>query len=454
MKKVITYGTFDLFHEGHYNLLKRAKELGDYLIVGVTTDSFDLERGKMNTCDNVMDRINAVRATGLADQIIIEEYYGQKIDDIQKYRVDIFTVGSDWVGKFDYLKEYCKVVYLPRTEGISSTQIREARPSVRIGIIGTGSIGSRFVPEASYVNSASIVAAYNPNYDSCKAFCLKHNIPFAARSIKDMFEAVDSVYIASPHNTHFKYSKQALEAGKNVLCEIPFVFRSCELLELYELAEKNRLTLMPALKTAYCPAFGHLMTLLKSGVIGEIVDVNASVTTLTDENSSKLDSNMMGGSISENASFPLLPIIRLLGTSYEDVRFYSKIKNDVDIYTRTIIQYKQAIASFQVGLGVKTEGNMVVSGTKGYAYVPSPWWKTDYFEIRYEDQNMNKKYFYPYEGEGLRYEIKEFVSSVLSRGLITSKITKKELLAITQIHEMFFSNDCNRVLLSPNEDIN
>lgn len=452
MKKVITYGTFDLFHEGHYNLLKRAKDLGDYLIVGVTTDNFDLERGKMNTCDNVMVRIDAVRATGLADQIIIEEYYGQKIDDIQKYNVDIFTVGSDWVGKFDYLKDYCQVVYLPRTEGVSSTQIREARPSVKIGIIGTGSIGSRFVPEAAFVNSASIVAAYNPNYDDCNAFCLKHNIPFAARSIEELFETVDSVYIASPHNTHYAYSKQSLEAGKNVLCEIPLVFKLSEAEELYKIAERNRLTLMPALKTAYCPAFGHLMTLLKSGIIGEIVDVNASVTTLTDEKSSKLDSNMMGGSMSENASFPLLPIIRLLGTSYEDIRFYSKIKNEADIYTRAVIQYNQAVATFQVGLGVKTEGNLVVSGTKGYAYVPAPWWKTDYFEIRYEDQNLNKKYFYPYEGDGLRYEIKEFVSSVLSKSLTTSKISKKELLAITQIHEMFFSKDCSRVVLSPKDD--
>ena len=163
MKKVITYGTYDLFHQGHYNLLKRAKELGDYLIVGVTTDNFDLERGKMNTCNNVMERIEAVKATGLADQIVIEEYRGQKIDDIQKYGVDIFAIGSDWVGYFDYLKEFCEVVYLPRTEGISSTQLRQERPTVQIGIIGTGSIASRFLPESKAVNSVEISAAYNPN---------------------------------------------------------------------------------------------------------------------------------------------------------------------------------------------------------------------------------------------------------------------------------------------------
>ena len=143
-----------MFHQGHYNLLKRAKELGDYLIVGVTTDNFDLERGKMNTCNNVMERIEAVKATGLADQIVIEEYRGQKIEDIQKYGVNIFAIGSDWEGYFDYLNEFCQVVYLPRTQGISSTQLRKERTVVNIGMIGTGSIASRFVPESENVHSA------------------------------------------------------------------------------------------------------------------------------------------------------------------------------------------------------------------------------------------------------------------------------------------------------------
>ena len=121
MKKVITYGTYDLLHQGHINLLRRAKELGDYLIVGVTSDSFDRGRGKLNVRNNVLERVEAVKATGYADEIVIEDYVGQKIDDIQKYDVDIFAIGSDWEGKFDYLKEYCQVVYLPRTPEISSS---------------------------------------------------------------------------------------------------------------------------------------------------------------------------------------------------------------------------------------------------------------------------------------------------------------------------------------------
>jgi len=142
MKKVITYGTYDLFHEGHYNLLKNAKALGDYLIVGVTSGDFDKNRGKLNVRDSLMTRIKHVEETGFADEIIIEEYFGQKIDDIKKYDVDIFTVGSDWKGHFDYLNEYCEVIYLDRTKGISSTEIRNTN-TIKLGCHGVEQVTAR-----------------------------------------------------------------------------------------------------------------------------------------------------------------------------------------------------------------------------------------------------------------------------------------------------------------------
>ena len=124
MKKVITYGTFDLFHIGHLNLLKRAKALGDYLIVAVCSDDFNLrEKGKVCQIKDV-DRMEIVKAIRYVDEVILEENWEQKKLDVQKYDVDVFVMGDDWEGKFDFLKEYCDVVYLPRTEGISSTMIK------------------------------------------------------------------------------------------------------------------------------------------------------------------------------------------------------------------------------------------------------------------------------------------------------------------------------------------
>lgn len=434
MKKVITYGTFDLFHEGHNNLLRRAKALGDYLIVGVTTDNFDLERGKMNTLDNVMRRIEAVKASGYADEVIIEEYKGQKIDDIQRYGVDIFAIGSDWEGYFDYLKDYCEVVYLPRTQGISSTQLRHERPIVRIGLIGSGSIASRFVPEASFVNSVECTSVWNPDLEQASEFAQKFGLT-AAQSEEELYNSCDAVYIASPHYTHFSYAKAALQAGKHVLCEIPFVLKKNEAEQLLDLAEQKGLVLNLAHKTAHCPAFGHLVSLLRSGVIGEIVDIVCSVTTITAEDSSKLDYKLCGGSMNENGCFPLLPIFKLLGTNWRNINFYSKMKNGVDLYTKAVLRYDHAVASFQVGLGAKSEGNMVISGTKGYAYVPAPWWKTDYFEIRFEDQNQNKKYFYLYAGEGLRYEIKDFAAKILGAGY--DRLSRQEIVSMALVQEQY-----------------
>ena len=438
-KTVITYGTFDVLHQGHINLLRRAKELGDYLIVGVTTDNFDMERGKLNTRDSVMKRVQVVKETGYADEVIIEEYKGQKIDDVLKYNVDVFAIGSDWEGYFDYMKEFCEVVYLPRTEGISSTMLREEQISVRIGIIGTGSIAGRFVPEAKFVSGNTISAAYNPDHAECEAFCSANGIPLAARTFDELLAGCDAVYVASPHYTHYEYVKAALEAGKDVLCETPFVLRLTQAEELYSIAEARHKTLLIAHKTAYCPAFRHLVTMLKSGVIGKIVDINASVTTLTDEKSSKLDHNQYGGSMNENACFPLLPIIKLLGREVRNINFYSIMKNDVDMYTKAVFRYDNATASFQVGLGAKTEGNMVISGTKGYIYVPAPWWKTDYFEQRFEDQNLNRKCFFPFMVEGLRYEIREFISRILNPDQSMYLLTKDEVLKMTGIQEDYIN---------------
>lgn len=439
MKKVITYGTFDLFHEGHENLLRRAKALGDYLIVGVTTDHFDMLRGKLNTHDSLMKRIESVWKSGYADEVILEEYKGQKISDILRYGVDIFAIGSDWEGKFDYLKDYCKVVYLPRTEGVSSTMLRSEK-LIRMGIIGTGKMGERFFRESKIVQTISITAAYDKDYNKCLDFCNARQIALAAKDLTELFDNCDAVYVATPHYSHYEYVKEALLAGKHVMCETPFVLYSNEAEELLDLAEEKDRVLLIAHKTAYCPAFEQLMFAVRSGVIGSVVDINASVTTITDESSSLMDPCELGGSMNENACFPALPIVKILGTNFLNINFYSIMKKGVDIYTKAIFRYASATASFQVGLGAKTEGSMIISGTNGYIYVPAPWWKTDYFEFRFEDQNQNKKFFMPFAGDGLRYEIKEFSIAVQSPKPINRvTLTREEIIAMAKIQELYLN---------------
>lgn len=447
MKRVITYGTYDLLHQGHINLLRRAKELGDYLIVGVTSDSFDRGRGKLNVRNNVLERVEAVKATGYADEVIIEDYIGQKIDDIQKYDVDIFAIGSDWEGKFDYLNEYCKVVYLPRTEGVSSTMLRaESQLMFKVGIVGSGRIASRFIPESKLVNGVDVNAVYNPEKEEADAFAERFELQSFSDNFDTFLAAVDAVYIASPHATHYQYAKAALYAGKHVLCEIPFMLSAQQARELYEYAEAHELVLLEASKTAFCPAFCHITTLVKSGIIGEVVDVTASLSKMVQAPTRELDPAQIGGAMNEHAPLTLMSVIKLLGRDYRDVRFYSKIENGVDIYTKAHIIYPHSTASITLGIGVKTEGNLVISGTKGYIYVPAPWWLTSFFEVRYEDQRNNRKYFYSYDGDGLRYEIQEFIAMIMSGRRSCYKLRRRESITIAEIIEKF-NNKENLTLL-------
>ena len=438
MKKVITYGTYDLLHQGHENLLRRAKSLGDYLIVGVTNDSFDVNRGKLNVRNNVLERVEAVRKTGFADKIIIEDYIGQKIDDIQKYDIDIFAIGSDWEGKFDYLNEYCEVVYLPRTEGISSPMLREETEEVyKVGIVGSGRIASRFVPESYLVNGIVVTAVYNPEETEANKFAEKFGLESYSKSYEEFLCGLDAVYIASPHLTHYKYAKNALLAQKHVLCEIPMTLSAIEAKELYDYAEEHKLVLLEASKTAYCPSFNHLVTIVKSGVIGEVVDIKSSLSKIVQGPIREMNPEQAGGAINEHASLTLLPIIKILGKDYNYIDFHSKINNGVDVFTKITINYPHATSSATLGMGVKTEGNLVISGTKGYIYVPAPWWLTSFFEVRYEDQSKNKKYFYSFDGDGLRYEIQEFISMIVNHRTSSYKLRRRESIAIAEIIEKY-----------------
>lgn len=434
--RVITYGTFDLFHEGHRRLLERAKALGDYLIVGVTTENYDDSRGKLNVRQSLMDRIRNVQDSGLADEIIIEEYEGQKVQDIQKHGVDIFAIGSDWLGKFDYLNDYCKVIYLDRTKGVSSTQLRnESAGVIRLGVIGSGRIAARFVAEARYVSGVSVEAVYSRRFESAKAFAERLELEWVNENVEDLLKHVDAVYVATPHDTHYAYARQAIEAGVHVLCEKPMTLTKAQTTELFELATRHEVVLLEAVKTAFAPGFQRMVAVARSGSIGQVRSVDATFTKIV--KSGRELEGPDGGSISELATYPLLAVVKLLGTDFTKVttRSLKPADSPVEVFSRIDVDYPHGTASARTGIGVKAEGELIVAGSAGYVYVPAPWWLTEYFETRFEDQSKNKKYYYKFDGDGLRYELAEFAFMIRNRTPESFKLRAAESIAMADIIE-------------------
>lgn len=415
MRKVITYGTYDLFHYGHQRLLERAKALGDYLIVGVTADGFDRARGKINVQQSLMERMEAVKATGIADEVIIEEYEGQKIDDIMRYGVDIFAIGSDWVGYFDYLKEYCQVVYLERTAGVSSSELRAEKRELKLGLVGDATLLNKVETESHYVNGVKIVGLCTlPSLGSGLSDALKA-LPCVTDDYATLLNEVDAVYIISKPQDHYIQIKKALELGKHVLCDPPIVLTTNEWLELNALAKERNLILMDAIRTAYSTAYYRMLLLIKSGRIGDVMSVDSSCTSLRDNDLPNEELREKWNSICMWGPNAMLPVFQILGTQYTQKHITSHIEDEsimYDSFTKIAFVYPHAVASIKVGKGVKTEGELVVSGTTGYIYVPAPWWKTEYFEIRREDPAQNKRYFYQLDGEGIRYELVSFLKAV------------------------------------------
>lgn len=414
MIKVITYGTFDFLHQGHINILKRAKELGDYLVVGVTADDFDKKRGKINVTQSLMERIEGVRTTGLADEIIVEEYEGQKIEDIKRKNIDVFTVGSDWTGCFDYLEEYCKVVYLPRTEGISSSLIRTKLQKVRLGIVGETTSFEKFIAECEKVNGVCVVGVCTdyPQYLSEKLKSLE----IITSDYQKLLDEVDAIYLVSNPILHMQYIKKALESNKHVLCESPMTISKSECEQLFLLAKQRKLILAEANKTAYSTAYERLTLMLKTGVIGNVVSVDVTSTSLTNDMfAPQQDKYGEWNSITTWGAKALLPVFQILGTNYVERSIVSMVENRdtmYDKFSKIDFVYPHAVASVKVGKGVKSEGELIISGTKGYIYVPAPWWKMDYFEVRYENAEENRRYFYQLDGEGIRYQVVSFVNSI------------------------------------------
>ena len=234
------------------------------------------------------------------------------------------------------------------------------------------------------------------------------NEPLKELIVKDydkLLENVDAGYIRSLPELHYQQIKKALTMGKSLLCESPLTLNEEETVELFSLAESKKLILMEAIKTAYATAFSRLLLLVKGGKIGKIVSVDTTCTSL------RKDRTDWPG-IYEWGPTALLPILELLGYNFSERTILFQNQERADIFSKLEFVFDNAVASAKVGDGVKSEGELIISGTKGYAYVPAPWWKTDYFELRYENQSENRRYFYQLEGEGIRYELVAFARAI------------------------------------------
>ncbi|NOZ89695.1 MAG: Gfo/Idh/MocA family oxidoreductase [Epsilonproteobacteria bacterium] len=434
-KTVITYGTYDMLHEGHMNLLRRAKALGDYLIVGVTDENYDRSRGKLNVVQSTKKRVKAIEALDFVDKVIVEKHKRQKAQDMVKYDVDIFAIGDDWVGAFDYLKEFVHVEYLPRTEGISSTKLRrENFDLIKMGIVGLGRDTQSFIDEAQYVSNIKVSRIYAEDFLAVKKFTKESPIIKYGHDNYDEFldTPIQAVYIDTSLKKHYTLIKKALLAGKHVLCENPIALDGKELKELLSLAKKQKVLLLSALKTAFLPAFNQLLKEIKKGDIGEIKEVRATRTSLYREKNYP-DSFLEQGATNILSGYPSLLIHKILGKR-KSITFFDQTENGYDISNLIISTHKnQTVGVARVATAAKSEGDAVISGTKGYVYIPAPWWLTKEFYFRFEDTHKSYKFSYEFEGCGLRYMIAEF-ASLIQRGKRTSKmLSPSDMVSISRV---------------------
>lgn len=293
---------------------------------------------------------------------------------------------------------------------------------MRIGIIGTGRIVGRFISEAETVDKVNVSAIYNPHIETVKFFAETNNVEgtqdineakdgdkvLLTDSKADMYKVCDAVYVASPHECHVSDMKDAISAGKHVLCEKPFALSGDDAVSVFEIAREKEVVCMEAIKTAYCPGFSGLIQLIENGVIGQPYDVEATFTKI----GSASGREMWGpaaGSFAELGSYVLLPIAKIMGTeSLESYIWSLPSANGNDSYTKSCFSYRFGTATAKTGLGVKSEGELIIAGENGYIKVPSPWWLMNKIEVHHEDPNRVEVYEALFEGSGLRYEITAF----------------------------------------------
>lgn len=249
-----------MLHKGHIKLLERAKNFGDYLIVGVTDESYDRSRGKLNVAQSTKQRVEAIKAIDYVDEVIIETHRNQKSEDMIAYNVDTFVIGDDWLGMFDYLNKYTHVEYLPRTPGISSTQLREENfGTIKLGIAGLSHDTKPFIDESKFVSNLTINQVYSQDLNAMEEFTNESNDVVHGYDNYDHFldARIEAVYVNSEPQECYMLIEKALKSNKHVLCEESLALSQENLQELIKLAKNKKLVFLSKLKTDFLPAHHH-----------------------------------------------------------------------------------------------------------------------------------------------------------------------------------------------------
>lgn len=427
MVKVITYGTFDLFHQGHYNILKRAKEAGDYLIVGVTGESYDAERGKLSVQDSLATRIENVRKTGFADKIIVEEYLGQKIPDIIKYNVDILVIGSDWKGKFDHLNKYCKVVYLERTKDISSTMLREEMLTYKIGISTDDLYDNDNVIEPKHVSGIHVESVFSPNKEVADEFCNKYELYKGFTDYEEFLKSVDIVYIKNKRENRCEYVEQAVLHDKHVIVDAPFTMDIEEDHRLEKIAKEHNVIILNNITTNYLQAFGQLLWMARGNLIGDLISIKMSISKKFFDVNYDID-------FYDIAYYPICVAVKILGSQY--LSCDKKIINDEDgkiKYAMVSINYENSVASAEISMEPEVTGGMTIIGSTGTIVVPEDWWRVGYFKLKQNGETSYKRYCSNFEGNGFRYLIQALLGMIRTDEPNSARITEEESDAIMSL---------------------
>ncbi|MBE6028699.1 MAG: glycerol-3-phosphate cytidyltransferase [Clostridiales bacterium] len=427
MKKVITYGTFDLFHDGHYNILKRAREYGDYLIVGVTGENYDIGRGKLSVHDSLAERIENVKKTGLADEIIVEEYLGQKIGDIIKYDIDTFVIGDDWKGKFDHLSRYCNMVYLERTKGISSTQIRsEILTTYSIGIITDIVDDNQLVKEAGTLNSFRVTSVYSDDVETAEEFQKKYEGVSAVANLDEFFAGTDIVYIRCATEKRAAFIRKAITQKKHVICDPPFSFSLEEQKKLYQLAKENNVILMDNVKMVYIHVFNQLLWMTQGGLIGDILSFQCSISR-NDRDRKNIFYDLL--------ALGLCPMIKIMGGEYDNVDIQISKDSEGIEFASLDFKYESGRVLINVGNKVRVRNQLEIIGSSGSIKIDGNWWRGSYFELDDPEADEVEIYNTNYHGNGFKYLLKAMADMLANGRIDTMGLFQDESLKIIEIVE-------------------